>query len=129
MKLHSRLLQKRIDRLEGWKARCLSRAGRITLAKSVMNSIPIFYMQLEKLPSELNKEIDRAIRRCVWGEFRSERKTHLLNWDILCRPKAMGGVGLRKASLLNRALLTKLAWRVLNQKETIWCKVLREKYL
>lgn len=58
-KLHSRILQKLNDRLVGWKARCLLRAGQITLAKSLMNSITTFYMLLGKLPSKIHKEIDR----------------------------------------------------------------------
>lgn len=65
----------------------------------------------------------------MWREFGLENKIHLVNWDTLCKPTAMGGVSLHKASLMNMALLTKLAWRVLTQRETVWCKVLREKYL
>lgn len=99
------------------------------LAKSVMNCILVFFMQLEKLPSKIHKEIDRAISRCVCGEFAIKKKIRLVNWDTLCKPMAMGGIGLCKASLMNRALLTTLAWRVLTQTEAIWCKVLREKCL
>lgn len=40
----------------------------------------------------------------------------------------MGGVGLRKASTMNKSLLAKLAWRVVTEDDAIWCNVLREKY-
>lgn len=52
-------------RLEGWKLKCLSRAVRITMAKSVLNSIPIFHMQLEKMPTCVHKELNKAVRKCV----------------------------------------------------------------
>lgn len=39
------------------------------------------------------------------GEMRHQRKLHLLNWDMICKPIEMWGIGLRKASLLNKALL------------------------
>lgn len=59
----------------------------------------------------------------------TEKKIHLVNWETLCKPKSLGGVGLRKACLMNKALLSKLAWRVLIKKEAIGCKILRKKYL
>lgn len=60
-KLHSRLLERMRGRLKGWKSKNLSRAGRITLAKSVLNSVPVFFMQLERLPVKIHKEIDNLV--------------------------------------------------------------------
>lgn len=34
---------------------------------------------------------------------------------MLCRPKDRGGVGLKKAGAMNKALLIKLAWMLLNK--------------
>lgn len=79
------------DRLEGWKTRVLSRAGRITLAKSVLNSITIFSMQLEKFPTYVHKEIDKLVQRCVCGEMGDQRRIHYISWNILCKPKELGG--------------------------------------
>lgn len=42
-----------------------------------------------------------------------KRKIHLMNWNILCMLKNMGGVGLRKAQETNNALLVKLAWMMI----------------
>lgn len=92
-KLHEKILQKLNGRLEGWKVKCVSRAGRITLAKSVLNNILIFFMQLEKLPSRIHKEINRLVRRCVLGDSPAGKRVHLVYWETLCKPKEMGGVG------------------------------------
>lgn len=52
-------LQKATKRLSGWKLRRLSRAGRITLTTSVLNTLPVFHMQIMKLPQEVLHKLDR----------------------------------------------------------------------
>lgn len=47
---------------------------------------------------------------------------------MLCKSKNEGGAGLRRATDMNKALLAKLAWRILNGEEETWCKVMRCKY-
>ena len=37
-------------KLSGWKCRMLSYAGRVTLIKSILSSLLIFYMSLFKIP-------------------------------------------------------------------------------
>lgn len=58
--------------------------GRITLASSVLNTISVFQMQLMKLPTALNKSLDKLCRRCIWGETDDQRKLHLVHWDVIC---------------------------------------------
>ena len=54
-------------RLNGWSAASLSLAGRVTLAKVVLSAIPIYCMQVVMLPANLIDEIEKLIRRFVWG--------------------------------------------------------------
>lgn len=82
-------------------------------------------MQTEKLPSGIHKAIDRELRRCVWGEFGSKKPIRLVSWEILCRPKecgGRGGIGLKKASIMNKSLLANLAWRILTKEDKTWWK-------
>lgn len=88
-------------RLKGWKLRCLSRAGRLTLAQSVLGSIPIFHMQMERLPSWVHKDLDRAMRRCVWGKDDDSGGVHILGWDVLTKPKRLGGASIKIAQQMN----------------------------
>lgn len=54
-------------------------------------------------------------------------------WDKICRPKKVGGLGLRKIELLNSAFLSKLTWELFYIKPLIrtsackisnWCQFL-----
>ena len=55
------------NRLVGWRAKCLSLAGRITLIKSTIIAIPAYVMQSMRLPRSVCDDLDRRIRRFLWG--------------------------------------------------------------
>jgi hypothetical protein len=52
-------------RLAGWKAKQLSLAGRITLAKSVIQVIPIYPMMSTPIPKSCLKEIEKVQRAFI----------------------------------------------------------------
>lgn len=110
---HKELVQQIQSRAEGWKLKCFSRAGKFTLAQSVLASILIFHMQLERLPAWVHKELDMAIRSCVWGSSHGRRRIHLVGWEEMCKPKKCGGVNVKSSRDMNRSMLAKLAWEVL----------------
>lgn len=99
-------------KLDGWRTRCLSRARRITLAQSVLSSLPIFHMQLEKLPYWVHRALDRAMRCCVWGGAKGKRGVHLIKLGVLTRPKKSGSISLKSTKGMNWAMNAKLTWRL-----------------
>ena len=56
------------------------------------------------------------------------KKVHWVGWDKITRPKAEGGLGLQSAKGRNIALLSKLNWRFHTESESLWAKVLKNKY-
>lgn len=62
------ILDKLHDRLALWKTKLLNRAGRVTLAKSVLNSIPTYYMHLSWLPSSICNRIDQLTNQFIWKD-------------------------------------------------------------
>lgn len=83
-----------INRMKGklakWKANTLNQAGRLALVKSVLDSAPIYWMNLHIFPSTVIKHLERIRREFIWGH-KSEggkqvRKLHLTAWNKICRP-------------------------------------------
>lgn len=57
----------------------------------------------------------------------SKKKVHLISWKKITRPKK-GGVGIQAAKEKNTALLAKLNWRLHCESNSIWARVLNQKY-
>ncbi|CAN1852510.1 Putative ribonuclease H protein At1g65750 [Linum perenne] len=86
-------------------------------------------MQTAFLPVSLCDKIDRKIRNFIWGSSNGVRKLHNVNWETVCKPKSLGGLGLRSARELNEAFLMKVAWGIINKPTELWVQVLMTKYL
>lgn len=63
--MDDQLMEKYKAWMEGWKNRCLSLAGRITLANSVILSLLVYHMQTSRLPMSVLKNLDQMVRRCI----------------------------------------------------------------
>ena len=63
-------------KLQGWKEKLLSQAGREILLKAVVQAIPTFAMSCFKLLVGLCKDIEMQIRKFWWGECGGQRKIH-----------------------------------------------------
>ncbi|CAN1162623.1 Putative ribonuclease H protein At1g65750 [Linum perenne] len=126
--LYNFLLERMDAKLAGWKRKSLSQAGRVSLAQSVLNSLPSYVMQTTLLPVDICNKLDKKVRDFVWGSEEGERKMHLINWQKVCSPKNQGGLGLRSSREMNHALLMKLIWKMLKHPEELWVSVLMTKY-
>jgi len=101
----------------------------VTLAKSVIEAIPIYPMMAAKMQKSCLEEIDKIERAFIWGDTDHVRKVHAVRWEVVTRPEDVGGLGLRKLlTVMNQACLLKLAWGLYNGKNDLWCKVLKGKY-
>ena len=101
------LIDKLKVRLSGWKAKLLNRAGRVTLACSVLIAMPVYNMQTTWVPQQVCDDIDRIIRSFVWHHG-SNRGMNLVQWDVVTKRRMARGLGIRQARLSNVAFLGKL---------------------
>jgi hypothetical protein len=54
-------------RIEGWRAKTLSQAGRLTLIKLVAVALPSYAMSTFLLPTSFSSELDRIFKKFWWG--------------------------------------------------------------
>ncbi|CAN1798018.1 Putative ribonuclease H protein At1g65750 [Linum perenne] len=86
-------------------------------------------MQTACLPVTLCHKIDRKIRYFIWGSSNGVRKLHNVNWETVCKPKSMGGLGLQSARELIQAFLMKVAWGLITKPDELWASTIISKYL
>ena len=115
-------------RLASWKSQYISKAGRLTLIQSTLSSLPIYCLSLFRMPVSICSRLEKIQREYLWGGGSLVKKTHLVNWKTVCTEKKKGGLGLRRFSILNKALLCKWCWRFANERESLWRKVIRSKF-
>lgn len=101
------LLYKMNSKLSNWKHRLLNKAGRTTLARSVLASVPLYYMQHLWLLQATCDRTDKVIRDFVWKNEEGIGLP-LVKWERVARPCNQGGLGLRRARCMNVSLLGKL---------------------
>lgn len=101
------IIEKMQNRLVSWKNRLLNKTGRLTLANSVLSSIPSYFMQINWLPQSICDNIDQTTRNFIWRGT-NNKGIHLVNWKKISLPKNLGGLGIRTAREANTSLLGKL---------------------
>lgn len=122
------VIQRIISKLPSWKKRALSFGGRLTLLKSVLSSLPIYYLSLFKIPEGVAKSIERIQANFLWGGCDQKRKIHMVCWNKIKQRKDNDGLGVRGIKEMNSALLLKWWWRFGNEKDALWRKVVCAKY-
>ena len=74
------------------------------------------------------KEIDRLMLAFLWyGQ--GPQKSVFISWKHACRPKEEGGLGIRCTTDVNMAGILRLLWEVETDKEALWVKWMRHKYI
>lgn len=116
------------NRMTGWKFNMLNMAGKLVLAKATLDSIPLHVMNYIKIPKGVSKAMDKVTRDFFWGSSEEKKKMHLFKWDVVTQSRDLGGLGIHKTSLRNKAILSGLTWRFIQSPNTLWSSVLKSKY-
>ncbi|XP_073260583.1 uncharacterized protein [Populus alba] len=115
-------------RLNSWKGRLLSLAGRTILIKSVISAIPLYYMSIFCIPKTVAHKITAMQAWFLWGRSVGNRKIHRLALDTVAKNKERGGLGVGNISAKNKALLFKWIWKLESNEKASWADFIKAKY-
>ena len=106
----------------------LNQGERLQFLNSALSSLPIFFMGSLALPAGILKQLERIQRQCLWRKHRDEPAPSLAAWELICRPKNKGGLGILNLGVQNVALLLKHASNFLNKRDIPWVSLVWDSY-
>ncbi|KAJ1383973.1 Ribonuclease H-like superfamily [Sesbania bispinosa] len=115
-------------KVQGWKESLLYFAGKEVLIKSVIQAIPTYAMAVFKFPKGLCSKLNSLVARFWWQGSKGDAGIHWRSWQVMTRSKKDGGLGFKEFSAMNPAHLAKQAWRIMQNLEALWVKVLKGIY-
>ncbi|XP_059436361.1 uncharacterized protein LOC132169326 [Corylus avellana] len=94
-------------------------------ARAKYLGIPLFMHRKKK-----DSFVELKDRKFWWG-YPQEKKHNLslLSWESVCKPKSLGGLGIRTMESLNNSLLARLGWKMTSNQSLLWVDSLRSKHL
>jgi hypothetical protein len=105
------LLDKLAQKLPFWKARLLTREGRVIYVQMVLTASVIYQLMALDLDPWVWQLIDRLRRGFLWAGRHDARGGHcLVAWHNVCQPKEVGGLGLHNLRWLSAALRARWLW-------------------
>ena len=121
-----------VDRIRqrslSWSSRFLSTAGKTTMLKSVLASMPTYTMSCFKLLVSLCKRIQSALTHFWWDSSADKKKMCWIAWSKMAKNKKEGGLGFKDITNFNDALLAKLSWRIVQSPSCVLVRILLGKY-
>jgi hypothetical protein len=107
------MVTKNQKKISLWVHRWLSRRGRLTLLKSMLSSIPMYWTTIEKLPKGILTNIQKICFHLVWLGNKEKWEISLVKWFKLALLKELGGWGIKNIYLYSRELATNSLWRLI----------------
>ncbi|GJR07829.1 hypothetical protein Tco_0790481 [Tanacetum coccineum] len=113
-------------RIQDWKNKSLSAAGRLQLIRSVLGAMHIYWGSVFILPSRVLLNIEQLMRGFLWNPSNVKKGRSKVTWEVVCLPKNEGGLGIRRLEVFNSALMIAHIWKLLSLKESLWVKWIHE---
>jgi hypothetical protein len=109
--------------LPKWKGKLMTKAVRAQLVKSVLTSIMTYHATVFPLPKWLIKKIHKLRRNFFWKGEEGEGNRDgicLVKWDLVYRPKELGGLDFHDLVHFGRALHHRWLWYHWMDDERSW---------
>ena len=70
-----------------WKRQYISKGGKLTLIRSTLFSMPIYFVSLFYLPKKVRLRLEKIQRDFLWDEGALVKRPHLVKWNLVCLKK------------------------------------------
>ncbi|GAA0157176.1 hypothetical protein LIER_38412 [Lithospermum erythrorhizon] len=115
------LLEKLRGKIASWSSNLMSFGGRITVLQSVLNTIPLYYLQVMQMPADVYGKIERLFNKYLWDGL------PWCKWSRACAPYEEGGLNFRSLEDVHTTFMIKL-WLRLREGKCLWSKFMLSKY-
>ena len=88
----------------------------------------MFMLSFLEIPKGVRKRLDYYRSHFFWQSDEHKQNYRLRKWNIICRPKDQGGLGIEVIDLKTKCLLSKWLFKLLNEEE-MWQELLHNNYL
>lgn len=106
------VIEKIQKKLAIWKGPLLSPAGRITLIKSSLSCIPLYFMSMFVILTSIDKKIEGNMRTFLWSGKADSKFTAKVAWNKVCAPLDHGGLFIKPLQHQSLSLLLKWLWKL-----------------
>ncbi|XP_019261814.1 PREDICTED: uncharacterized protein LOC109239681 [Nicotiana attenuata] len=123
------LVEKMATKVRTWSTRNISYAGRVMLVNSVLMQVHSYWASIFILPKKVLVNIIGICRSFLWEGKGNSTKMALVAWDIVCRPKQQGGLGITDCIIWNEAAMVKYVWNITKKEDNLWVKWVNHVYI
>lgn len=111
-RIHFQYLEENVaGKLPPWTGMHVASPGRIVLAKTVLTAISIYHLTPLDFPVEVRKKMDSLKRAYLLaGCDKVTGGKCKVNWDLICKPKIYGGLGVLNLKKFTTALRLHWLW-------------------
>lgn len=106
----------------------MNKAGKEILVKTVVQALPQSAMSIFKIPISIRRAIEQRIASFWWKQTATKAGIHWKRWETLKTRKDCRGLGFKDLVALNKAMLGKQAWRLVQAPEALWSKLIKGIY-
>jgi hypothetical protein len=119
-----------VERKISVAANLLDYGSKLTFVNSVLSSLVVYAMCSIRIPPKIVEHLDKLRRHCFWNKQTEDGPKHnsLAAWDLICRPKLKGGLGIVNLKIQNQGLLLKQLYKFYNQLDVPWVKLVWTSY-
>lgn len=100
-------------KVQQWGSIWLNPAGRLTLLKLGISSLPLYHFSLLQAPASFHNKMEIVLHQFLWQGGNDKKKFNLINWKQVIQPQDRGGLGIRSPKFLNLAFGGKIVWRLI----------------